>query len=219
MEHQRREEEEAQDKANRQPVIFNALPVQPFTAVNEDNLQEDPPATPVNTDNDSEKFTVSETDESIEVFPDITGNEEAETPNTESEEENLREEDLDNELVLEPEYQSSDEDIQVRTPSPDREITFTPPSTKNARRQAIKRKRKRLQRTQDQYEEQKKKTTLKRRLYGAKKSPFLRIDPPRTTPPRDKPKPKRRRESRESIEEVDPQGRKLPKNKKKSRRH
>ena len=163
-----------------------------------------------------QRFTISETDESIEVFPDITGNEEAETPNSESEEENLREEDLDNELVLEPEYQSSDEDIQVRTPSPDREITFTPPSTKNARRQAIKRKRKRLQRTQDQYEEQKKKTTLKRRLYGAKKSPFLRIDPPRTTPPRDK--PKRRRESRESIEEVDSQGRKLPKNKNTHRR-
>ena len=153
-------------------------------------------------------------------------------PNTESEEENLREDDLDNELVLEPEYQSSDEDIHDRTPPPDREITFTPPSTKNARRNAIKWKRKRLQRTQDQYEEQKKKTNLKRRLYGAKKSPFLRIGPPRTShstptdlearadprpiPPRDK--PKRRRESHESIEEVDPQGRKLPKNKKANRR-
>ena len=72
LEHQRREEEEAQERAERQPVNFNALPVQQFTAINEDNLQEDPPGTPENTDTGSARFTISETDESIEVFPKIT---------------------------------------------------------------------------------------------------------------------------------------------------
>ena len=236
QEHQRREEEEAQEKAIRQPVQFNALPVQQFRAVNEDNQQEDdPPGTPENTDTGSARFTISETEESIEVFPKLTSDDEAELPNTESEEENLRDDDLDYEL--EPEYHSSEEDIRDPSPSPERVVTFTPSSTKNARRNAKKRKQKKLRLTQDQYEENKKKINIKRRLYTEKKSPFLRIDPPRrtqTAPPetqtdsdaRADPRPisprdqtKRRRESHESIEEVDPQGRKLPKNKNKHRRH
>ena len=198
----------------------------------EDNMPEDPPGTPENTDTGSERFTVSETEESIEIedprLPKMTSDEEAEIPNTESEEENLRDEDLDNEPILEPEFQSSvDEEIRDQTPSPDREIIITPQSTKNARRNATKRRRKRLQKSQNYQEEQKKKTTIKKRLYRPKKSAFLRIGPPppknthaenlfdpdvrvdaHPIPPRDK--PKGRRESQDSIEEVDPQGRRLP---------
>ena len=80
----------------------------------------------------------------------MTSDEEAEIPNTESEEENLRDDEHDNVPMLEPEYQSSDnEEIRDHTPSPEREVTFTPQSTKNAKRNATKRKRKRLQKTQN----------------------------------------------------------------------
>ena len=227
LEHQQREEESARENAKKKPIEFNALPVQPFRAINEVYVQEeeDPPGTPENIDTGSERFTVSETEESteIEVFPPrMTSDEEAEIPNTESEEETLRDDEHENEPMLEPEYQSSDnEEIRDHTPSPEREVTFTPQSTKNAKRNAIKRKQKRLQKTQNRYEEQKKKTTIKKRLYGSKKSAFLRIGPP---PPKnthtenqtdsDAKADARRRESQESIEEVDPQGRRLPKNKK-----
>ena len=99
-------------------------------------------------------------------------------------------------------------------------VTFTPQSTKNAKRNATRRRRKRLQKNQNQYEEQKKKTTIKKRLYGSKKSAHLRLGPPpknTNTEKRSYPEAKadaRRRDSQESIEEVDSQGRRLPKNKK-----
>ena len=188
--------------------------------------EDDQPGTPENIESGSERFTVSETEESveIEVFPPkMTSDEEAEIPNTESEGENLRDDELelDNEPMLEPEFQSSDdEEIRDRTPSPEREVSFTPQSTKNAKRNATRRKRKRLQKSQNQYEEQKKKTTIKKRLDGSKKSAHLRLGPPPKSTHSEKklyPDAKadaRRRDSQESIEEVDSQGRRLPKNKK-----
>ena len=80
-EHQRREEEEAQEKASRQhhagPSHFNVSPVQQFRAVNEENLQEaGPQGTPENVGDPegSARSSASETDESIEVFPKDKGN-------------------------------------------------------------------------------------------------------------------------------------------------
>ena len=91
--------------------------------------------------------------------------------------------------------------------------------------------------TRYEYEENKKKIDIKRRLYTKKKHPILRIDTQRRAPTssteilsdseaRADPRPvkhkdqsKRRRASQESVEEVDSQGRKLPKNKNKYRRH
>ena len=232
LEHQKRAEETARENAEKnQRIEFNALPVQPFRAINEISEvyveeEEDQPGTPENIETGSERFTISETEESNEneVFPPkTTSDEEEEIPNTESEEEKLRDDEhgLDDEQMLEPEYQSSgNEEIRDHTPSPERNVTFTPQSTKNAKRNATRRRRKRLQKNQHQYEEQKKKTTIKKRLYGSKKSAHLRLGPPpKNTHSEKKSYPEakadaRRRDSQESIEEVDSQGRRLPKNKK-----
>ena len=164
-EHQRREEEEAQEKANRQhhagPSHSHVSPVQQFRAVNEENLQEaDPQGTPVNAGDPegSARSTMSETDESIEVFPKDKGDNEARPQDTDSEEEYLR--DNDQEYELDPEYQSSEEEVRDPSPSPEREVTFTPSTSKNARRNSRRRKRLKLQQTQAQYEENKKKIDI-----------------------------------------------------------
>ena len=242
QEHQRQEGVESQEKASGAGSSqSNISPVQQFRGINEENLQEaDTQGTPENVEDPegSASPNVSETDESIEVevfFPKNEGKHEPRPRDTESEEEQLR--DDENEYELDPEFQSTeDEETEScdESPPPEREITFTPAKpTKNARRNAKRRKQQKLQRRQDEYEENKKKIHIKRRLYSSRKNPFLRIGPqPQTSSteilsdsearanPRsekEKDKSKRRRESQESIEELDAQGRKVPKNK--YRRH
>ena len=184
----------------------------------------------------------SETEESTEVFPKDESDEEIELPDSESEVEYLRSEDQEHEL--EPEYQSSEEEeLHEPSPSPEREVTFTPlrSTSKNAKRNMRRRQLKKTQRNQEQYNANKRKIDIKERLWSKRKHPRLRPGTQSSTPQRAPtssteimsdtdaradPRPakhhdqlKRRRESQESVEELDSQGRKVPTNKYRNRRH
>ena len=161
-------------------------------------------------------------------------------PATESDPELLRGEEHEEDHELETAFQSSeyeDEDaLETReySPSPERDVSFPPvkPISKNARKNARRRHNQRIHKDQEQYEENKKRIDIKRRIGRDKKNPFLRLGPetnnqrrpptPSTEilsdsdaragkrPNDSQEKKKRRRESQESVEEVDSQGRKVP---------
>ena len=240
-EHQLREEKEAQEKASGQqnagPSQTKTSPVQPFRAVNEDNLQEsEPPGTPDLGDPEgSAKSEEYETEESTEVFLKGESDEEIELPDSESEFENLRSGDQEHEL--EPEYQSSEEEeLYEPSPSPEREVTFTPlrSTSKNAKRNLRRRQSKKKQRNQDQYNANGRRIEIKESHRSKRGHPKLQGSTPQRAPtssteimsdtdaradPRPSKKLKRRRESQESVEELDSQGRKVPTNKYRNRRH
>ena len=242
-EHQLREEKEAQEKASGQqnagPSQEKISPVKPFRAVNEVNLQEsEPPRTPDPGDPEgSAKSDEYETEESTEVFLKGESDEEIELPDSESEFENLRSEYEEHEL--EPEYQpSEEEELYVPSPSPEREVTFTPlrSTSKNARRNFRRRIAKKKLRNQDQYNADKKRMEINERLWskrGKSKLQSSTLRPQRAptlsteilsdsdarADPRHSKQSKSRRESQESVEELDSQGRKVPTNKHRNRRH
>ena len=163
--------------------------------------------------------------------------EDLEEPAPESDPELLRGEEHEEDHMLEPDFQSSeyeDEDAQEHSPSPERDVTFTPekPISKTSKRNARRRHNQRIHREQEQYEETKKRIGMERRIGRNRKNPHLRLGPetsyqkrPPTSsteilsdsearagmrPDEKLEKKKRRRESQDSVEEIDSQGRKVP---------
>ena len=159
---------------------------------------------------------------------------------SESDPEILRGEEYEEDYEQEPAFESSeheDEDMletRENSPSPERDVTFTPekPISKTARKNARKRQNQKIYKNQEHYEETKKRIGLERRIGRNKKNPHLRLDPatknqrrPPTSsteilsdsdaragrrPDGSQKTNKRRRESQESVEEIDSQGRKMP---------
>ena len=240
LEHQRREEEEAQVKANGQetagPSQEKISPVRPFRAVNEANLQEAvPPRTPDRGDPEGPTGSDGYETEEVELFPKEGSDDEMVLPDSESEFENLRS--GNEEQELDPDYQLSDEeDLYDPSPSPEREVTFTPPpsTTKNARGNFRRRQAKKIQQHQDHHNTNGRRIEINERHRSKRghQKP-KRSTPPRAhtssteimsdsdtrTNPRHPKQPKSRRESQESVEELDSQGRKMPTNKHRNRRH
>ena len=241
LEHQQKEEKEAQEKTNGQenagPSQEKISPVKPFRAVNEINLQESvPPRTPNRGDPEGPtKSDEYETEESTELFLKEGSDDEMELPDSELEFENLRSGDQEHEL--EPEYQSSEEEeLYVPSPSPEREVSFTPlrSTSRNAKRNLRRRQSKKKQRNQDQYNANGRRIEIHERHRSKRGHPKLQSSTPQRAPtssteimsdsdaradPRHSKQLKRRRESQESVEELDSQGRKVPTNKYRNRRH
>ena len=222
MEHQSYQSGEDQPR-------LNVSQIAKFTAVNE-NWTRDNPKKRVRTD---------ESDTEVCVGTVAGVDEETETA-SESDPELLRGEEYDEDHELEPAFESSeheDEDkLETRedSPSPERDVAFTPekPISKNARKNARRRQNQRIYRDQEHYEETKKRIGFERRIGRHKKNPHLRLDPainnqrrPPTSsteilsdsdaragrrPDGSQKTKKRRRESQESVEEIDSQGRKMP---------
>mgnify|MGYP001356695803 CR=1 FL=1 len=206
-------------------------PITPFRAVNEPESTGTPiPGDPEGTAESEE----NETEESTEVFLKESSEDEIELPDSGAEFENLRsgEEEYD----LEPEFDlEHDHQPQVDEPhlSPEREVSFTPllPPTKNARRNFRRRRANKKQRTQDNADKKRREINERIRSNRDKRKP---LNPKRQTrtpsteiitdsddraSARNSRKPKSRRESQESIEELDSKGRKVPTNKYQNRRH
>ena len=182
----------------------------------------------------------NETEESTEVFLKGSSEDEIELPDSGSEFENLRsgeeEYDLEPDFDLEPYLQpQEEEEPHEPPPSPEREVSFTPlrPSTKNARRNFRRRIANKKQRNQDN--EDKKRREINERLRSKRKKSKLQssnlrsqraqtssteimTDSDARADSRNSKEPKSRRESQESIEELDSQGRKVPTNKHRNRR-
>ena len=159
---------------------------------------------------------------------------------SESDPEILRGEEYEEDYEQEPVFESSeheDEDMletRENSPSPERDVAFTPekPISKTARKNARRRQNQRIYKDQEHYEETKKRIGLERRIGRNKKNPHLRLDPatknqrrPPTSsteilsdsdaragrrPDGSQKTKKRRHESQESVEEIDSQGRKMP---------
>ena len=209
-------------------------PITPFRAVNEPESTETPiPGDPEGTAESEE----NETEESTEVFPKESSGDEIEVPDSGAESENLRsreeEYDLEPEFDLKHDLQPQEEEPHL---SPEREVSFTPlhPSTKNARRNFRRRRANKKQRIQDNAD--KKRREINERLRSKREKPKLQNSKRRSlraqTPStdimtdsddrasiRNSKEPKSRRESQESIEELDSKGRKVPTNKYRNRRH
>ena len=243
QEHQQKEEKEAQEKEKASgqqsagPSQEKISPVKPFRAVNEVNLQEsEPPRTPDPGDPEgSAKSDEYETEESTEVFLKGESDEEIELPDSESEFENLRSEYEEHEL--EPEYQpSEEEELYVPSPSPEREVTFTPlrSTSRNAKRNFRRRLSKKKQRNQDQHNANGRRIEINERHRSKRGHPKPQSLTPQRAPtssteimsdsdaraePRHSKQSKSRRKSQESVEELDSQGRKVPTNKYRNRRH
>ena len=207
-----------------------------FTAINEN-------WTP---DNTKKRVRTDESDTEVCVGTVAAAEEETEEADegpkeaaSESDPEILRGEEYEEDYEQEPVFESSeheDEDIRENSPSPspERDVTFTPekPISKNARKNARKRQNQKIYRNRENYEETKKRIGLEKRIGRKKKNPHLRLDPatdnkrrPPTSsteilsdsearagkrPDGSQKTKKRRHESQESVEEIDSQGRKMP---------
>ena len=202
-----------------------------FTAVNENWIS----------DNKKKRARTDESDTEVCVGTVAAAEEETEEAEaaSESDPEVLRGEEYEEDYELEPVFESSeheDEDIRENSPSPspERDVTFTPekPISKTARKNARKRQNQKIYKNQEHYEETKKRIGLERRIGRKKKNPHLRLDPatknqrrPPTSsteilsdsdaragrrPDGSQKTKKRRHESQESVEEIDSQGRKMP---------
>jgi hypothetical protein len=210
-----------------------------FTAINENWTS----------DNTKKRARTDESDTEVCVGTVAAAEEETEEADegpkeaaSESDPEILRGEEYEEDYEQEPAFESSeheDEDmLETRenspSPSPERDVTFTPekPISKTARKNARKRQNQRIYKDQEHYEETKKRIGLERRIGRNKKNPHLRLDPatknqrrPPTSsteilsdsdaragrrPDGSQKTKKRRHESQESVEEIDSQGRKMP---------
>ena len=238
LEHQRKEEEDAREKTcdKQKPDTSKpkTSPITPFRAVNEPESTGTPiPGDPEGT----AEYEDNETEESSEIFLKESSEDEIELPDSGSDSENLRsrEEEYDLEPVFDLEHDLQPQ--EERHPlSPEREVSFTPPSpsTRNARRNFRRRRANKKQRIQDNAD--KKRREINERLRSKREKAKLQNSERRplraqtsstdimtdsddrasTRNPRD---PKNTRESQESIEELDFKGRKVPTNKYKNRRH
>ena len=225
LEHQRREEEFAKEKTcdKQKPGTSNPKisPITPFRAVNE----------PEPTAEDESK----ETEDSPETRLKESSGDENEQPDSGSDSENLRsreeEDDLEPAFDLEHDLQPQEERHPL---SPEREVSFTPPSpsTKNARRNFRRRRANKKQRHQDSADKKRREINVRLRSEREKaKLQNSKLRPPQTSSTdimtdsddrasnRNPREPKSRRESLESIEELDSKGRIVPTNKYKNRRH
>ena len=172
-----------------------------------------------------------ESEESIENVPE-TESEEIILTDSESEVEFLRSDEQEQENELEYEPSEDDEEFQERTPSPspDREVLFTPSRSTSAIRNKRRRQRKKLQREQEsRHVTDRLDTSHPKMRLGTQKPPRQWAPTSSTeivsdTDARAEPRPakfhdaKRRRESQESIEELDSQGTKVPTKKNRNRR-
>ena len=233
LEHQRKEEEDAKEKTcDKQKPGTSKLktsPITPFRAVNEP----EPPGDLEDTIEHEDKETEESSDTSLKG----SSEDEIERLDSGSDSENLRsrEEEHDLEPVFDVEHDLQPQE-ERRPLSPEREVSFTPPSpsTRNGRRNFRRRRANKKQRIQDNAD--KKRREINERLRSKREKAKLQNSerrPPRaqtsstdimtdsddrasTRNPRD---PKNTRESQESIEELDFKGRKVPTNKYKNRRH
>ena len=223
--------------------------------MNEDNLHRGEPLTPVTLHDSLHAMPKGDLVESIKAMIDIgesdeSANEEcfgvfSEAESVEDEEEELPapESDSDGPRGSEPEevYEvdpvfpsSNEEEGHELSPSPEREVLFTPtkPASKNAKRNARRRIQKKILRDQLQHDENKTRTESEKKQRTERINPFQRLGPPTSSTeimsdsdaragrrPDNNNDKKRRRESQESVEEVDSQGRKLPTNKHKYQRN
>ena len=234
LEHQRKEDEDANDKTRDKQKPSSSKPktspIIPFRAVNEPEPTDSP--TPGDPDGTAESAD-DETEESTEVFRKESSGDDSVVPDSGAESDNLRgtEEDYN----LEPEF-DHEHDIQPQDDDPEREVSFTPllPPTKNARRNFRRRRANKKQRTQDNAD--KKRREINERLRHKREKSKLQssnlrsqraqtsstdimTDSDDRASTRNSKEPKSRRESQESIEELDSKGRKVPTNKYKNRRH
>ena len=197
-----------------------------FTAINENWTQDKPKEDGKAEESDTEAEGTKEADEDPKEAA------------SESDPELLRGEDYEEDSELDPAFESSEheyEDTHENSPPPERDVVFSPekPISKTARKNARRRKNQKIYKDQEQdYEETKKRIGIDRRIGRNKKNPHLRLGPatnnqrrPPTSsteilsdtdaragrrPDGNREKKKRRRGSQESVEEVDSQGRKLP---------
>ena len=163
-------------------------------------------------------------------FPKESSGDDSVEPDSGAESDNLR--GTEEEYDLEPEF-DHEHDIQPQDDDPEREVSFTPllPPTKNARRNFRRRRANKKQRTQDNADKKRREINERIRSNRDKRKPLNPIRQARTpsteiitdsddrASARNTRKPKSRRESQESIEELDSKGRKVPTNKYKNRRH
>ena len=214
-----------------------------FTAINENWTQDKP--------KEDEKAEESDTEVCVGTVAGVEeGTKEAdEDPKeaaSESDPELLRGEDYEEDSELDPAFESSGheyEDTQENSPSPERDVTFSPekPISKTARKNARRRQNQKIHKVREDYEETKKRIGLEKRIGRNKKNPHLRLGPPTNNqrrpptstteilsdsdaragrrPDGNREKEKRRRGSQESVEEVDSQGRKLPRARTKHQRN
>jgi len=163
--------------------------------------------------------------------------EEEELPAPESDSDDPRGSEPEEAYEADPVFPSSNEEEeegQELPPSPEREVLFTPmkPPSKNAKRNARRRIQKKIRRDQLQHEENKTRTESEKKQRTDRIDPFKRLGPQTSSTeimsdpdaragrrPDNNNENKKRRESRESVEEVDSQGRKLPRNKQKYQRN
>ena len=207
-----------------------------FTAINENWTQDNPKMRNRTDESDTEVCvgTVAGAEEETEE-----ADEGPKETASESDPELLRGEEYEEYYELEPAFESSeheDEDMREtreNSPSPERDFAFTPekPISKTARKNARRRQNQRIYKD-EHYEETKKRIGFERRIGRNKKNPHLRLGPatnnqrrPPTSsteilsdsdaragrrPDGSQKTKKRRRESQESVEEIDSQGRKMP---------
>ena len=231
LEHQRKEDEDANDKTRDKQKLSSSKPktspIIPFRAVNEPEPTDSP--TPGDPDGTAESAD-NETEESTEVFPKESSGDDSVVPDSGAESDNLRgiEEDYD----LEPEF-DHEHDIQPQDDDPEREVSFTPllPPTKNTRRNFRRRRANKKQRTQDNADKKRREINERIRSNRDKRKPLnpkrqartpsteIITDSDDRASARNSRKPKSRHESQESIEELDSKGRKVPTNKYQNRRH
>ena len=205
-----------------------------FTAINENWTPENPKKRDKTDESETEVCvgTVAGAEEEREE-----ADEGPKETTSESDPELLRGEEYEEEYEPEPAFESSeheDEETRENSPSPEREVTFTPekPISKTARKNSRRRQNQKIYNDQKHYEETKKRIGLERRIGRNTKNPHLRLGPatknqrrPPTSsteilsdsdaragrrPDDGQEKKKRRRESQESVEEIDSQGRKMP---------
>ena len=244
---QEKEDRETQEQINRQcnigqcshskPQQTKTRPreiIQTFRAINENenppNTQEtEPPMEQGNEPEDQGRVVYSEeSEESIEVAPKNETDEEIKLSDSESEVEVLRGEEQEQEIELE--YEPS-EDEEFQEQSPEREVFYKTSKPSTASRNKRRRQKRKLARDQEQKHVTERLDTRhpKMRLgtpnASRQRAPTSAIEIISDTDTRADLRPakknydaKRRRESQESVEDLNTKGTKVPTNKKRNRR-
>ena len=237
--HQEREDRETQEQINRQcnipskPQQTRTRPketIQTFRAINENENPHTTQETEPQEESENEPedpgraVYVEESEESVEAEPKNGSEEEIEL--SESDVEILRGYEQEQEIELE--YKPSEYDEYLEQ-SPEREVFFKTTKSSNANRNRRRRNRRKLAREQEEKHVTERIDTShpKMRLGTPKPSqqraPTSSTEIVSDTDARAEPRSarnydaKRRRESQESVEELNAQGNKVPKNKKRNR--
>ena len=214
-----------------------------FTAINENWTQDTPNKDGRTEESDTEVCVgnVAGVEEGMKE-----ADEDPKEATSESDPEFLRGEDYVEDSELDPAFESSGHEYEENSPSPERDVVFSPekPITKTSRKNARRRKNLKAHKAREEeqdYEETKKRIGFDRRIGRNKKNPHLRLGPPTNNqrrpptssteilsdsdaragrrPDSNREEKKRRRESQDSVEEIDSQGRKLPRSTNKHQRN